>query len=73
MTNDEFLSIMKLSANPANRALAVAFEYGQIDGAQHKAWVIDQMVRVLCPTDQAYNLFVAIYEEDREWGTGIAP
>ena len=33
------------------KALAVALECGQIDGAHHKAWVIDQMVRALtqCP------------------------
>jgi len=35
-------------------ALSYAERYGQIDGAHHKAWVIDQMVRALtgCPTVQ---------------------
>lgn len=33
-------------------ALDVARQFGGVDGAHHKAWVIDQMVRVLtgCPT-----------------------
>lgn len=33
------------------KALAIAGQYGQIEGAHHKAWVIDQMVRALtgCP------------------------
>jgi len=33
------------------RALHYAGEYGYIDGAHHKQWVIDQMVRALtgCP------------------------
>jgi hypothetical protein len=32
-------------------ALTIALRYGQIDGAHHKAWVIDQIVRALtgCP------------------------
>lgn len=29
-------------------AIALAVEYGGIDGSHHKAWVIDQMVRALC-------------------------
>lgn len=33
------------------KALEYAYRYGQIDGAHHKQWVIDQMVRALleCP------------------------
>lgn len=33
-------------------ALGIASGYGSTDGAHHKAWVIDQMVRALtgCPT-----------------------
>lgn len=34
-----------------SKALAIAFQSGGCDGAHHKAWVIDQMVRALtgCP------------------------
>lgn len=31
----------------ADRAIELAVRYGGIDGAHHKAWVIDQMVRSL--------------------------
>lgn len=36
------------------KALAVAARYGGTDGAHHKAWVIDQMVRELtgCPVER---------------------
>lgn len=35
-----------------NKALTLAADCGQVDGAHHKAWAIDQMVRLLtgCPT-----------------------
>lgn len=29
-------------------AITIAVEYGGIDGAHHKQWTIDQMVRALC-------------------------
>lgn len=34
-------------------ALEIAFRYSQIDGAHHKDWAIDQMVRALtgCPIE----------------------
>lgn len=52
-------------------ALRVAFLYGQTDGAHHKAWVIDQMVRAL--TGKEYERFVSEYERDGEyeWEVGI--
>lgn len=36
----------------AERALEIASSFGGVDGAHHKQWVIDQMVRALldCPT-----------------------
>lgn len=33
--------------NGVPKALEVASDYGQCDGAHHKMWVIDQMVRAL--------------------------
>lgn len=35
------------------KAIDLATRYGQTDGAHHKAWVIDQMVRALtgCPME----------------------
>jgi hypothetical protein len=55
------------------RAVDVAYQYGQIDGAHHKAWVIDQMVRILAGGD--YDRLIKEYESDGEyeWDTGITP
>lgn len=59
------------------KALDIAFQYGQIDGGHHKAWVIDQMVRTL--TGDKYKEWVKEYTYDEEtgecysWYKGIAP
>ncbi len=63
------------------RALEYAFTYANIDGAHHKQWCIDQMVRALCGSEEEYNKFVAEYEGEEdddgekqyEWSRGIAP
>lgn len=62
--------------------LALGFSY--IDGAHHKTWVIDQMVRVLtgCGPDEESEEYKDLikgvcYGEDGpdtySWDTGIAP
>lgn len=59
--------------------LDIAFTYSQIDGSHHKTWVIDQMVRKLLGTEEAYNKWIKNYckegddPEAYEWDTGIAP
>ncbi len=60
-------------AERARIALELACHYGQIDGAHHKDWVIDHMVRAL--TGPQYAAWVAEYEEGGKytWDTGIAP
>lgn len=42
---------MKTENDRITEALSFALQYGGIDGAHHKTWVIDQMVRALtgCP------------------------
>lgn len=61
----------------AHSALSTALRYGGIDGAHHKTWVIDQIVRDL--TGAAYQPWVAdaCAGEDGpatyNWDTGIAP
>ena len=60
------------------KALNVSRLYGDIDGSHHKMWVIDQMVRALCGSDDEYAKWVRSYEmpdDDRwyEWDMGIAP
>jgi hypothetical protein len=58
-------------------ALEIAERYGQIDGAHHKAWVIDQMVRALTGSD--YEAWVAHSKDGEDgpdtydWDEGIAP
>jgi hypothetical protein len=60
-------------------ALDVARLYGCTDGAHHKMWVIDQMVRALTgggggiagPVTDEYREFAADAEDD--WDEGIAP
>lgn len=55
-------------------ALAIIEQYGQIDGAHHKAWVIDQVVRALQGDDKHYAKFIRTYERDGyTWDEGIAP
>jgi len=61
------------------KALEIASEFGQDDGAHHKAWVIDQMVRELLINTTGYNDFVKKYKDGEEgpdtydWDEGIAP
>jgi len=50
-------------------ALEIAVRYGSIDGAHHKAWVIDQMMRILAGDN--YNELIK--ENGGEWDCGIAP
>jgi len=70
---------MKTPEERIKEALNFAFEYAQIDGAHHKMWTIDQMVRKLCGSDEAYKKWVKEYsydeetEETYEWDKGIAP
>lgn len=62
-------------------ALKIAAQYGQIDGAHHKTWVIDQMVRELLKAcDQvSYEAWVETVKDGEhgpdtyEWDEGIAP
>ena len=60
-----------------NNVLGLIFEYGQTDGEHHKAWVIDQIVRII--TENNYDKWVQHYEYDEEtdedyfWDVGIAP
>lgn len=58
------------------KALLIAFQYGQNDSGQHLQWTIDQMVRAL--TGDGYEAWVEEYEGDPEdyenhyeWDAGI--
>jgi len=61
-----------------DRALDLVAMYGEIDGAHHKQWLLDQMVRAL--TGDEYDRWVQDYEEADPsdgltyiWDKGIAP
>lgn len=58
-------------------AIDLAVKYGGIDGAHHKDWVIDQMVRVLSGDEYEQIVADAKVGEDGpntyEWDVGIAP
>ena len=54
-------------------ALEFAEKYGRTDGAHHKAWVIDQMVRALTGAD--YVEFVRNHDKNngQQWDCGTPP
>ena len=68
---------MDVAVPRIEEALNIAFSYAQIDGAHHKAWVIDQMVRSL--TGDEYKTWIANHNagedgaETYSWDEGIAP
>lgn len=57
-------SLIELLEERINDAIMIALRYGGIDGAHHKSWVIDQMVRALAGEDG---------ESTYSWDVGIAP
>lgn len=57
------------------KAAEIASSYGTIDGAHHKQWVIDQMLRKMLGA-KGYKEWVAKMNSDPEyepWDVGIAP
>ena len=60
-----------------SRALDVLLKYGDIDGAHHKTWVIDQAVRALTGDTYEETIRKICYGEDGPntygWSEGIAP
>jgi len=59
------------------RAIVLAVAHGQIDGSHHKAWVIDQMVRILAGDEYENIILGAKSGEDGantySWDEGIPP
>lgn len=60
-----------------DKAIKLALDYGQTDGAHHKTWVIDQILRIL--TGDEYEELIISYcngddgPETYGWDEGIAP
>jgi len=67
----------KPEPSPVVEALHLAVRYGGIDGAHHKTWVIDQMVRILAGNNYDAIVTAAKAGEDGPdtygWDEGIAP
>lgn len=65
-----------MSFKLSDRELAVVElidRYGNIDGAHHKMWVIDQILKILLTPDE-YKKFIADREADGyDWDDGCAP
>lgn len=58
--------------NRIQEIIGLIEDYGFIDGADHKQWVIDQIARVVM--GDRYSEWVAEMGEDSEgWDEGIAP
>ncbi len=59
------------------KAIDIAIRFGGIDGAHHKDWVIDQIVRTLTGANYERIIKEACDGEDGPetygWETGIAP
>ncbi len=60
-----------------SKAIEIAVQFGGIDGAHHKDWVIDQMVRALAGEQYEDIVKEACDGEEGpdtyEWNIGIAP
>jgi hypothetical protein len=58
-------------------ALDLIIRYGGIEGDHHKAWVLDQVVRILTGDEYEEFVFEACKGEDGDWTysweCGIAP
>jgi hypothetical protein len=63
--------------NKIKMAASLAIDYGGIDGAHHKMWVIDQMLRVLC--GDLYETIITEIKNGEDgpdtygWDEGIPP
>jgi len=65
---------MKISENERQELINLIYNYGMIDGAHHKQWLIDQTLRYLLGKN--YNEAIAARNnnpDNRDWDTGIAP
>lgn len=68
---------MEEAVKRIGEALLIAFQYGNVDGAHHKAWTIDQIVRALTAED--YDAWIASVKNGEDgpatygWDEGVPP
>ena len=67
----------RIYSRRCQRALALIWQYGSIDGAHHKDWVLDQVVRILASPNYERWVEEAKAGEDGpetySYSEGIAP
>lgn len=83
MTDDGYHEISALRAQLAevtserDAAIDLAIRYGQIDGAHHKTWVIDQVLRLLLGNKYEATIKASNAGDDGPetytWDTGTPP
>jgi len=56
-----------------DKALDIAWQSPHTDGAHHKQWLIDQMVKALIGDDLTYQMWTSFYNQAGEWDHGITP
>jgi hypothetical protein len=57
------------------KSIDLILKYGMIDGAHHKQWILDQILRILIE-EPWYEVRMSKYnsnEDYDEWDIGIAP
>lgn len=75
-TNQEFIEEFRKylgegkAEDRASLALSFIYRYGGFEGGHHKAWLVDQVLRILA--GEHYDA-LTIDEEYDDWDTGIAP
>ncbi len=73
----EQIRVPETDVDRVELAVELGFRYGSEDGAHHKQWVIDQMLRTLL--GDSYESKVAEYKDGEDgpntygWDEGIAP
>jgi len=63
-----------MEGDRVQKAVELILRYGMIDGAHHKQWILDQVLRVLLA--DSYNDTIAQYNTDDDyapWDAGIPP
>lgn len=66
-------SATDIASDRIQEALEILIQYGQVDGAHHKTWVIDQAVRALAGPLYDELIREANAKDDSDWKTGTPP
>lgn len=70
MSKEEFK--LKSDQEKINKAIDLIIRYSGIDGDHHKAWVIDQVSRILL-AEKYESMVKDLKDSDYDWYEGIPP